>query len=161
MDEETKRRVLRRIPYGMYVMTSIADGRPSASTLTWISQCSFHPPLVMIGVQSNSRMHWAIERSGALAVHFLAEGQESVAQRFFQPPPEEDRLRLHGMPYEPGPVTGAPLLVDLAAWMEVRVTDRVDRGDHTVFVCEIVGAGSRDPDFEPLLLSSTPWSYGG
>ena len=161
MDEETKRKVLRRIPYGMYVMTSIAEGRPSASTLTWISQCSFHPPLVMIGVQSNSRMHWAIERSGALAVHFLAEGQESVAQRFFQPPPEEDRHRLPGMPYEPGPVTGVPLLADLPAWIEARVTDRVDRGDHTVFVCEVVGAGFRDPNFGPLLLSSTPWSYGG
>jgi flavin reductase (DIM6/NTAB) family NADH-FMN oxidoreductase RutF len=161
MDEDAKRTLLRRIPYGMYVMTSIAEGRPSASTLTWLSQCSFHPPLLMIGVQSNSRMHYAIETSGALAVHFLAEGQEDVAQRFFQPPPEEDRHRLHGMPYEPGPVTGVPLLVDLPAWLEARVTDRVDRGDHTVFVCEVVGAGLRDPDFGPLLLSSTPWSYGG
>ena len=63
MDEDAKRKVLRRIPYGMYVMTSIADGRPAASTLTWLSQCSFHPPLVMIGVQTNSLVHEAIERA--------------------------------------------------------------------------------------------------
>lgn len=161
MDEDAKRHVLRQVPYGMYVMTSTADGRPAASTLTWLSQCSFHPPLVMIGVQSNSRMHDAVEASGAIAVHFLAEGQEDVAERFFRPPDDDERERLHGIPCVPGPATGAPLLADLPAWLETRVTDRVERGDHTVYVCEVVGAGLRDPDFQPLLLRSTPWNYGG
>jgi flavin reductase (DIM6/NTAB) family NADH-FMN oxidoreductase RutF len=161
MDEDAKRQVLRRIPYGMYVMTSIEAGRPAASTLTWLSQCSFHPPLVMIGVQTNSRMHEAVEASGAIAVHFLDEGQEDVAERFFRPPADEDGQRLHGISWAPGPATGAPLLAELSAWLEARVTDRVERGDHTVYVCEIVGAGVRNPDFRPLLLSSTPWNYGG
>jgi flavin reductase (DIM6/NTAB) family NADH-FMN oxidoreductase RutF len=161
MDEDAKRQVLRRIPYAMYVMTSMADGRPAASTLTWLSQCSFHSPLLMIGVQGNIRMHYAVESSGAVAVHFLAEGQQDVAERFFRPPSDEDGPKLHGILWEPGPVTGAPLLADLPAWLEARVTDRVDRGDHTVFVCEVVDAGLRDPDFKPLLLTSTPWNYGG
>jgi flavin reductase (DIM6/NTAB) family NADH-FMN oxidoreductase RutF len=161
VDEDTKRAVLRRIPYGMYVMTSVADGRPSASTLTWLSQCSFHPPLLMVGVQRNSRMHYAIETSGALAVHFLSEGQDDVAQRFFQPPRDDEDEKLHGMAYEAGPATGSPILADLPAWLEARVTDRVARGDHTVFVCEVVNAGLRDRAFETLLLSTTPWSYGG
>jgi flavin reductase (DIM6/NTAB) family NADH-FMN oxidoreductase RutF len=161
MDEDAKRHVLRRVPYGMYVMTSTADGRPAASTLTWLSQCSFHPPLLMIGIQSNSRMHEAVEVSGVIAVHFLAEGQEEVAERFFRPPDDEDGERLHGISFTPGPATGAPLLADLPAWLEMRVTDRVERGDHTVYVCEVVGAGLRDRDFQPLLLRSTPWNYGG
>ena len=72
----------------------------------------------------------------------------------------EDR-KLHGLPFEPGPVTGAPLLPDLPAWLETRVVDRVTRGDHEVFVCEVVGAGIRRSDFAPLLLAATPWSYGG
>jgi flavin reductase (DIM6/NTAB) family NADH-FMN oxidoreductase RutF len=160
MDEDAKRKVLRRIPYGMYVMTTIADGRAAASTLTWLSQCSFHPPLVMIGVQTNSLMHEAVGKSGELAINFLAEGQQDIAERFFRPPALENG-RLHGIRFEPGPATGAPLLVDLPGWIEVRVTGRIDGGDHTVFVCEVVGAGLRDPDFTPLLLSATPWTYGG
>jgi flavin reductase (DIM6/NTAB) family NADH-FMN oxidoreductase RutF len=161
MDEDAKRQVLRRIPYGMFVMTAIDGGKPAASTLTWFSQCSFHPPLVMVGVQSNSLTHQAIEGSGALAVNFLAHDQQDVAEKFFRPPEEVEGGRLHGMPYEPGPATGSPLLIDLPAWIEARVTDRVDRGDHTVYVCEVVGAGARKPDFRPLLLSATPWNYGG
>lgn len=160
MDEEVKRIALRRIPYGLYVMTATADGRATASTLTWISQCSFHPPLVMLGVQSNSRVHYAIETSGALAVHFLTDLHREVAKKFFRPPEEEDG-KLHGLAFTPGAATGAPVLAGLPAWIEARVTDRVERGDHTVFVCEVVGAGVREPAFEPLLLSTTPWSYGG
>ena len=160
MDEDAKRQVLRRIPYGMFVMTSLADGAPVASTLTWLSQCSFHPPLLMVGVQSNSRMHYAVEKSGSLAIHFLAEGQQEIARRFFRPPDGSD-AKLHGLAWEPAPVTGAPLLAELPAWLEAKVTDRVERGDHTVFVCEVVGAGAREPDFQPLRLASTPWNYGG
>jgi flavin reductase (DIM6/NTAB) family NADH-FMN oxidoreductase RutF len=161
MDEDAKRQVLRRIPYGMFVMTAIGDGKCAASTLTWLSQCSFHPPLVMVGVQSNSLMHDAIESSGALAVNFLAADQREVAEKFFRPPEDVASGRLHGMRYEPGPETGSPLLTDLPDWIELRVTDRVARGDHTVYVCEVVGAGARRPDFQPLLLASTPWNYGG
>lgn len=160
MDEEAKRKVLRRISYGLYVMTASADGRPAGSTLTWFSQCSFHPPLVMMGVQSNSRIHYAIETSGAVAVHFLAEGHEEIAQRFFRPP-EVENGRIHGLRYEPGAATGSPICRELPAWIEARVTDRVERGDHTVYVCEVVNAGVSDPQFRPLLLSSTPWNYGG
>ena len=161
MDEDMKRQLLRRIPYGMFVMTAIDRGKPAASTLTWISQCSFHPPLVMIGVQSNSLTHAAIEASGALAVNFLGESQREIAEKFFRPPEDAGSGHLHGLPCEPGPETGSPLLTDLPAWIEARVTDRVERGDHTVYVCEVVGAGTRDSNFRPLLLASTSWNYGG
>jgi flavin reductase (DIM6/NTAB) family NADH-FMN oxidoreductase RutF len=161
MDEDLKRQVLRKLPYGMYVMTAVgAGGTPAASTLTWISQCSFHPPLVMLAIQKTSQMHEAVEASGQFAVNLLGEGQRETAKAFFKPPAAAGG-RFGDYRYEPGPVTGAPLLTDLPAWLEARVTDRIDRGDHTVFVAEVVGAGVRDAARKPLLLSETPWNYGG
>jgi flavin reductase (DIM6/NTAB) family NADH-FMN oxidoreductase RutF len=161
MSEEARGIVLRKLPYGMYVMTSMGpEGIPAASTLTWISQCSFHPPLVMLAIQKTSQMHDAVEASGQLAVNLLGEGQREIAKAFFKPPAATGG-RFGDYRYEPGPGTGAPLLTDLPAWLEARVTDRVDRGDHTVFVAEVVGAGVRDAARRPLLLSDTPWNYGG
>ena len=161
MHEESRRSVLRKLPYGMYVMTAAGtDGKAAGSTLTWLSQCSFHPPLIMIAIQKASQMHQAVEESGGLAVNLLGEGQREIAKAFFKPPAAESG-RFGDYRYEPGPVTGAPLLVDLPAWFEARVTDRVERGDHTVFVAEVVGAGVRDAAAKPLVLSDTPWSYGG
>lgn len=105
-------------------------------------------------------MHEAVRASGGLAVNLLGEGQREIAKAFFRPP-ATDAGRFGDYRYEPGPVTGAPLLTDLPAWLEARVTDRVERGDHTVFVAEVVGAGVRDAAARPLLLSDTPWTYSG
>ena len=82
------------------------------------------------------------------------------AEAFFKPPPVE-KERLGGFRFSPGPETGCPILAELPSWLEARITDSVDRGDHTVFVAEVVGCGATDPDASPLLLSSTRWSYSG
>jgi flavin reductase (DIM6/NTAB) family NADH-FMN oxidoreductase RutF len=160
MDEDAKRQVLRKLPYGMYIMTAIAGGKPASSTLTWLSQCSFRPPLIMIAIQKTSAMHEAVEKSRALAVNLLTEEQRAIAEAFFHPPAVVlDRLGDYR--FEPGPETGAPLLTDVPAWFEARVSDSVDRGDHTVFVAEVVNAGVRDTSAKLLLLASTPWNYSG
>ncbi|HEX7253619.1 MAG TPA: flavin reductase family protein [Thermoanaerobaculia bacterium] len=160
MDEEIKRRVLRKLPYGMYIMTAAAGGQVAASTLTWLSQCSFRPPLVMVGIQKASQMHAIVEAAGSLAVNILGDGQEKIAETFFRPVPVEGN-RLGAFAFEAGPVTGAPLLLDLPAWFEARVTDSVARGDHTVFVAQVVNAGLHGADAAALLLSRTRWNYGG
>jgi flavin reductase (DIM6/NTAB) family NADH-FMN oxidoreductase RutF len=46
-------------------------------------------------------------------------------------------------------------------WFEARVTDVVKRGDHTVFIAEVVNAGLRDPEAKPLEMWDTGWFYGG
>jgi flavin reductase (DIM6/NTAB) family NADH-FMN oxidoreductase RutF len=73
----------------------------------------------------------------------------------------QDGDTLNGYRFEPGPETGAPLLVDLPYWFEARVTDTVARGDHTVFVAEVVSAGVRDSEKVPLVLRATGLNYGG
>ena len=57
--------------------------------------------------------------------------------------------------------TGAPLLVELPYWFEATVTDTIARGDHTVFVAEVVNAGVRDDSATPMLLRATGMNYGG
>jgi flavin reductase (DIM6/NTAB) family NADH-FMN oxidoreductase RutF len=160
MDVEARRLALRKLTNGMYLLTVSADGTLAASTVTWLSQCSFEPPLVMVGIKKTGETHAAIQRSGAFAVHVLAEGQKEIAEVFFKPPSvEEDRM--NGLRYEPGQATGSPIFLELPAWFEARVTDAVERGDHTVFVAEVVNAGVREKDAKPLNLADTPWTYGG
>ena len=160
MNPETKKQVLRRLSYGLYVMTAAAGGDLAAGTITWLSQASFDPPLIMVGVKADSRLHGVVERSGAFAIHILASTQKQVASSFFRPSQVQSG-RINGYAFEPGPETGAPLLSDLPAWVEARVTDAIKRGDHTVFVAEVVNAGAREGDTTPLRLWETNWSYGG
>lgn len=160
MDPEIKKQTLRLLTYGLYVLTVVDDGEIAAGTINWLSQASFTPPLIMVGVKADSRLHALVERSGAFAVNVLAAGQQDVASAFFRPSQVEDG-HINGYAFEPGPETGAPLLADLPAWFEARVTDAVKRGDHTVFVAEVVNAGLRAAEAAPLVMWDTGWHYGG
>lgn len=160
MDAQTKKVALRAINYGLYVLTAADGDEIGAAGVNWLSQASFEPPLVMVAVKADSDTHPIIERTGAFAVSVLGEHQLEVGKAFFRTTTVEGDT-LNGFRFERGPETGAPVLVDLPYWFEARVTDTVRRGDHTVFVAEVVGAGVRDDSGVPLLLRSTGMDYGG
>jgi flavin reductase (DIM6/NTAB) family NADH-FMN oxidoreductase RutF len=160
MDPQAKKVALRAINYGLYVLTAIDGEEIGAAGVNWLTQASFEPPLVVAGVKTDNDTHAVIDRVGAFAVNVLADDQLDIGKAFFRTTKVEGDT-LNGYRFERGPETGAPLLVDLPWWFEARVTDTVKRGDHTVFVGEVVGAGVRDESRTPLLLRSTGMNYGG
>lgn len=160
MDPQAKKVALRSIQYGLQILTSIDGEELAAAGVNWLSQASFEPPLVMVAVKNDNDSHAIIERSGVFAINVLAEDQLDVAKAFFRTTLVEGDT-LNGFRFEPGPATGSPLLVDVPYWFEARVTDAVKRGDHTVFVAEVVAAGVRDENAAPISLRSTGMNYGG
>jgi len=140
MDPERKKTALRMIPYGLYVLTSEAsDGRVAASTVNWVTQASFEPPLVVVGVKADSGVHAVIQESGSFALNVLGKNQQPLAFAFFKPAEREGNT-IAGEGFTNGR-TGAPLLTSAAAFVDCNLTDTVERGDHSVFVGEVVDAG--------------------
>jgi flavin reductase (DIM6/NTAB) family NADH-FMN oxidoreductase RutF len=160
MDPQAKKVALRAINYGLSVLTAADGDEYAAAGVNWLSQASFEPPLVMVGVKTDNDSHALIERTGAFAVNVLGDAQLDIGKAFFRTTVVEGST-LNGYRFEAAPETGAPLLVDLPYWFECRVTDTVKRGDHTVFVGEVVGAGVRDESATPLVLRATGMNYGG
>ena len=84
MDANTRKTTLRMIPYGLYVLTSAsADGRVAAATVNWVTQASFEPPLVVVGVKADSGAHALIKETKAFALNVLGKGQGPLAFTFF------------------------------------------------------------------------------
>lgn len=160
MDPQAKKVALRAINYGLYVLTAIDGDDVGAAGVNWLTQASFEPPLIATAVKTDNDTHRLIESTGKFAVNVLAEDQLDIGKAFFRSATLEGDT-INGRRFEPGPETGAPLFVDLPYWFEARVTDTVKRGDHTVFVAEVVNAGVRDESATPLLLRSTGMNYGG
>ncbi len=158
MDLNEKKKALRLLTYGLYICTSRAGSKIGAGTINWLSQASFHPPLVMAGIKVDSSLHEMIEASKVFAVHVVGKSQKKMATAFFKTV-EVDGNKLNGYAFEEGE-TGAPLLVDAPAFFECRVLDRMDRGDHTVYVAEVVNAGLRREE-TPLTLREAGFNYGG
>jgi len=160
MDPAQKKVALRAINYGLYVLTARDGDDYGAGGVNWLSQASFEPPLVMAAVKADSGSAAIIGRTGAFAVSVLADDQLDIGKAFFRSTTVEDG-KINGQEFELGPETGAPLITACPWWFECRVTDTVARGDHTVFVAEVVNAGVRDESKTPLLLRSTGMNYGG
>lgn len=140
MDPDAKRTALRMTPYGLYVLTAEnAAGQVAAATVNWVTQTSFEPPLIVVGVKADSRTHTFIKETEAFALNILGKGQQSLAYTFFKPAEKEGQT-LSGEPYYAGQ-TGSPILENAPAFVECTLVDTVEKGDHSVFVGEVVNAG--------------------
>ena len=160
MDNDAKKLALRSITYGLYVLTTRCGDDYGAGGVNWLTQTSFDPPLVVAAVKADSGSKAIIEKSGTFAVNTLRDDQLDIAKAFFRSTEVADG-QINGQDFEDGPETGSPLLTATPYWFECRVTDTVDRGDHTIFVAEVVNAGVRDADAAPLELRTTGMNYGG
>ena len=162
MDPQAKKLALRAVNYGLYVLTATDGNDYGAGGVNWLTQASFEPPLVAAGVKADSGSCAIIAKTGSFAVSVLADDQLDVGKVFFRSTSVEDG-KLNGQDFEAGPTTGNPLITACPWWFECRVTDTIERGDHTVYVAEVVDAGVRDgaEGRTPLLLRSTGMNYGG
>ena len=161
MDEAVRKKVLRKIHYGLFVVTSATDDlKESASgTVNWLTQVSFKPPAVAVGIKKDSGLWHILSKTGKFAVSVLAKDQKSVAQEFFKGPKYEDG-KMGGFEVFLGK-TGCPILKSCAGAFECKVLKHVDfGGDHDLFVGEVVEVHLVD-DKEPLALLETGWFYGG
>ena len=139
MNADSKKTVLRMIPYGIYVLTaSDGKGGVAAATVNWVTQTAFAPPLVVVGVKTDSGAYQVIKSARTFALNMLGKDQKSLAFIFFRPAEASDG-KISGQAYRTG-TTGAPLLVDAPGAVECRVTTIVEQGDHHIVVGEVVEA---------------------
>ncbi len=161
MDEAAKKTALRMIPYGMFVLTTkdSAGQNVNAATINWATQTSFKPPLVAIGVKADSGVHQHIKDTSVFAVNVIGKDQKDLAFNFFKSHQVQGNT-IGGESFEIGKETGCPLLLNSPAWWECRVVGEVAKGDHTLFVGEVLEAGVRRED-QTILMRDHGLNYGG
>src|ERR1019366_4950545 len=115
MDPQAKKLALRAINYGLYVLAAVSDGEYGAAGVNWLTQTSFEPPLIAAAVKTDNDSHRLIEASGAFAVSVLADDQLDIGKAFFRTTVLDGDM-LNGYRFEPGPETGAPVIIDLPWW---------------------------------------------
>jgi flavin reductase (DIM6/NTAB) family NADH-FMN oxidoreductase RutF len=140
MEAEAKKTALRMIPYGLYVLTAEGkDGKVAAATVNWVTQTAFQPPLVVVGVKADSGAHAIIKDSKVFALNILGKDQKGQAFTFFKPL-EREGNSIGGEPFHKGNL-GAPILENAPAFVECRLVDTIEKGDHSIFVGEVQDAG--------------------
>ena len=163
MSDDIIKKVLRRLPYGFYSITSKVGDEENARVLNWLTQISIEPKLIAIAVQKTSYSYQLIEKGKVFAVNiFNIEDAEAIKPITKGRKKNPDKMKNLG--YTPGDETGCPILDNAAAFLECRVRTIEDvGGDHNIIVGEIIGAREKKPGSvdDTLSLPKLGWSYAG
>ena len=157
MDEQSRKTALRMISYGMYILTSKFEDDYCAATVTWVSQASFEPPLISVCIKGDSASYAVVKGRGEFLLHLLGEDQKDLAASFFKPSILDNGL-INGQKYQLQ--DDLPLLMAVPAYIKCRVLDILEKGDHPLFLAEVIDAVINE-ESKPLELRKTDWSYGG
>ena len=99
MDENAKKKGLRMIPYGLQVLGAKHGDKSTVATVNWTTQASFAPPLVVVGIKTDSTAHELVKQSKKFTLSMLGTGQKDLAFAFFKHVEPKDGkygdLRLH------------------------------------------------------------------
>jgi flavin reductase (DIM6/NTAB) family NADH-FMN oxidoreductase RutF len=163
MSKDLIKEALRMMPYGFYGITSKDEEDVNAMVANWVTQVSFEPRQLALGLQKTCYTHVLIEKGGVFAVNLFRKEDEGAIKPFTKSR-AKDPEKMSNAVYEVTPETGCPILTGSAAYLECRVVRIVDTGgDHDIIVGEVVGAGVSKPGevSEMLSLPHLGWSYAG
>jgi ferric-chelate reductase [NAD(P)H] len=134
------REALHKISYGVYIVSSMMDGRFNGQVVTALFQVTSEPPRLGVSINRNNLTWEFIKKSRVFAVSVLCEATPLTFIGRFGFKSGRDIDKFAGLNYKIGE-TGAPVVLDNAvACMEVRVTQELDVGTHTLFIGEVVAA---------------------
>jgi flavin reductase (DIM6/NTAB) family NADH-FMN oxidoreductase RutF len=161
--DKLRRRVLWKMPSGLYVVGSRAGDRRNGMTLNWASQLSFDPKWVAIGVVADAYTHGLIAEGRTFTLNLISRDDRAIVRKFTKPVEVDlENHTLNGFAFHDSAVTRTPVLDQAVAFLDCEVRDTKDIGNHTIFFGEIVDCGfQHDEDTEVLRMEDTRMNYGG
>ena len=131
---------LYKISYGLYVVSSVKEGKLSGQIANTVFQLSSDPILVAACLNKENFTNECVSETKAFAVSVLAKDTPLQFIGRFGFKSGRDFDKFEGVNYKMGK-TGVPIVLDNAvAYVEVEVKKTMDVGSHTLFVGEVVDA---------------------
>ncbi len=147
-DQPTFGPALGRIASGLFILTVRYENKETGLLASWIQQCSFEPPLIMVAVRQGRYVADWLQEGTSFTVNILDESQTDMIAHF-------------GKGFDPGedafaevPVSRessfAPVLSEALAYLDCKVVSRTQPGDHVVFFGQVEN-GKMLNDGQPMV----------
>jgi flavin reductase (DIM6/NTAB) family NADH-FMN oxidoreductase RutF/rubredoxin len=131
-------KALYKLSYGLYIVTSIKDGRYNGQIANTVFQITSEPPSVAISINKQNLTWEFIKESRLFTVSVISQAAPLafVGQFGFKSGRDVDKLAT--VQYKIGQ-TKAPIVLDNAcSYLEARVTGELDAGTHTIFLGAVI-----------------------
>ncbi|WP_328881289.1 flavin reductase family protein [Streptomyces sp. NBC_00299] len=146
VDGRALRTVCGNFATGVTVITTGGPEDGAATTVNSFTSVSLEPPLVLFCLHRQSRLRPALQRSGGFVVNFLTRSQAGLAWKFAG----RESARLAEVPHHRS-TSGLPVLTEALAFLECRLADEYDGGDHAILLGEVTALGTSTEETDPLV----------
>jgi len=139
-------RVSRLIPAGVSVVAARGDPLThamTASSVTWVSQ---DPPMLLVCVSRETRMHGALTAAEGFSVSLLSHRQAHVSRHFASRSRPTGQDQFNFLEWRPAPRSGSPLIVGALATIDCLRHAVHPAGDHTIVVGHVVAVDAAQDD---------------
>ena len=158
-DEKKIKQVLRKLEYGVYIVTMGKGEDGNAFTGSWIMQVSSEPLMVAIAIHNKHQSARLLKEHDSYVVNLLPDSALNTAKAYFGPAESGyDKLKAKDVKDSPG--TGTPILNGALGYIDCRIVNRVQTGNHTLYIGEVVEA-NLDADNPIMTTSNSRLHYTG
>jgi len=146
----------RRILYGIYVLTTRRGADSRAMIVSWVSQVSYSPPLLMVALRQNRPALPAIQESGAFSLSLLSRDQKPLVESLKEPTSPIQSSDL----FRPLSQKGPPVIKGACVSWECLLFSQREVGDHVLIIGEVLST-LVNPGGEPLTTAEYGKTYIG
>lgn len=133
-DPKAFRRALGNFATGVTIITTVGpDGEKVGVTASSFNSLSMDPPLILWSSMKEARSCVAFENASHFAVNILSSDQMDMSNHFARQ--QDDKFA--GFDWEEG-LGGAPIFPNCAGRFQCETYDKLDGGDHWIFVGKVV-----------------------
>ena len=114
------------------------DGRENALAVAYCCNCSYDPPMVMVGIVPSRFSYKLIKESGCFVVNLCGSRNKELFDYMGKTSGrDEDKFKVSGAAKSGGIKVDAPLLDDCPVNIECTIVDSIMTGSHEMFVGKI------------------------
>ena len=114
------------------------DGRDNALAVAYCGNCSFDPPMIMMGIVPSRYSHHMVKETGCFVVNIPEKSYADVFNYLGSVSGKDcDKLKEKNVATEEADVVNAPLLSDCPVNIECTVVDSVMTGSHEMFIGKV------------------------
>jgi len=117
------------------------SGKANIITLAWAMPVSIQPPLIVVSIAPRRYSHGLIEKTKEFVLNIPT--MELLKETFFcgrRSGRDVDKFGETGLTPLPARKVKAPIIKECVAHLECTLHKRVEAGDHTLFIGEVVAA---------------------
>jgi len=115
-----------------------ADGTNNALAVAYCCNCSYDPPMVMVGIVPSRHSYAMVKDTGCFVVNLVSTEQQAMFDYLgSHSGRDEDKLKKLGVALAEAHKIKAPLLADCPVNIECTVVDSILTGSHEMFVGKV------------------------